>query len=70
MLKTTAFALAVLVIATLGAGSAFADGGVRTPPRLLGKIDKGATMKKFLARKLGQKTLKLRTVRPHHLPGQ
>ena len=70
MLKITALALAALMTATLGAGSAFAGGGVRTPPQLLGKIDKGAKMKKFLPHKQNQKSWKVRSVRPRQVGGQ
>jgi hypothetical protein len=47
MLKTAALALVVLVAGTFGASSAMAGGGIHTPPRLLGKIEKQTKVKKF-----------------------
>jgi hypothetical protein len=75
MLKTAAFALVVLVAGSFGASSAMAGGGIHTPPRLLGKIERKApTMKRFVPRKLGKIIIfgdsgRARAVAPRRLPG-
>ena len=74
MSKIAVLALVVLMSGVVGASSALAGGGVRTPPARIGKIDRdsGAKVKKFVSRKLHKKSTdqkKARSMGPTRLPG-